>query len=102
MIVRVVPEGLAATSAAVEAITARLAAAHAAAAPVISVVAPPAADPVSLQAAATFSEQGSEHTAVGAKGAEVLGRAGFGVAEAGVNYTVGDALAASPYLASGG
>ncbi|WP_019728781.1 PE domain-containing protein, partial [Mycobacterium avium] len=36
MTLRVVPEGLAATSAAVEALTARLAAAHAAAAPAIT------------------------------------------------------------------
>ncbi|CAG7398529.1 PE family protein [Mycobacterium avium subsp. paratuberculosis] len=47
MTLRVIPEGLAATSAAVDAITAQLAAVHAAAAPVVSVVVPPAADPVS-------------------------------------------------------
>lgn len=46
MTLRVVPEGLAAASAAVEALTARLAAAHASAAPVITAVVPPAADPV--------------------------------------------------------
>ncbi|WP_460009822.1 PE domain-containing protein, partial [Mycobacterium avium] len=56
MTLRVIPEGLAATSAAVDAITAQLAAVHAAAAPVVSVVVPPAADPVSLAAAAVFSE----------------------------------------------
>ena len=48
MALEVVPEGLAAASAAVEALTARLAAAHAAAAPLITAVIPPAADPVSL------------------------------------------------------
>ena len=58
MTLRVVPEGLAAASAAVEAMTARLAAAHAAAAPAITAVVPPAADPVSLQTAAGFSAQG--------------------------------------------
>ena len=42
MTLRVVPEGLAATSAAVEALTAQLAAAHAAAAPAITAVVPPA------------------------------------------------------------
>ncbi|NOS21510.1 PE domain-containing protein, partial [Mycobacteroides abscessus] len=52
MNLNVVPEGLTATSAAVEALTARLAAAHAAAAPVIGAVVPPAADPVSLETAA--------------------------------------------------
>lgn len=55
MTLRVLPEGLAATSAAVEAVTAQLAAAHAVAAPVVSAVVPPAADPVSLGAAAVFS-----------------------------------------------
>ncbi|MDY6996886.1 MAG: PE family protein, partial [Actinomycetota bacterium] len=52
MTLRVMPEGLTAASAAVEALTARMAAAHAAAAPTISAVVPPAADPVSLQTAA--------------------------------------------------
>ena len=79
MTLRVVPEGLAATSAAVEALTARLAAAHAAAAPAITAVLPPAVDPVSLQTAAGFSAQGMEHAAVAAQGVEELGRAGVGV-----------------------
>ena len=64
MALQVVPEGLAAASAGVEALTARLAAAHAGAAPLITAVVPPAADPVSLQTAAGFSAQGSEHAAV--------------------------------------
>ncbi|CPZ53352.1 Probable PE family protein [Mycobacteroides abscessus] len=64
MNLNVVPEGLTATSAAVEALTARLAAAHAAAAPVIGAVVPPAADPVSLQTAAGFSARGIEHSGV--------------------------------------
>jgi hypothetical protein len=95
---RVIPEGLAATSAAVDAITAALAAAHAAAAPVVSLVVPPAADPVSLAAAAVFSERGSQHSAAAAKGVEVLGRAGLGVSLAGVGYAAGDAAGASTYL----
>ncbi|QLL07939.1 PE family protein [Mycobacterium vicinigordonae] len=98
MTLRAVPEGLAATSAAVEAIAARLAAMHASAAPVISMVLPPAVDPVSLQAALDFSEQGSQHQAALADGVEVLGRAGMGVAAAGESYAVGDAAAASAYL----
>ena len=101
MTLRVIPEGLAATSAAVDAITAQLAAAHAAAAPVVSVVAPPAADPVSLAAAAVFSERGSQHSAAAAKGVEVLGRAGLGVSVAGVSYAAGDAAGASTYLGAG-
>lgn len=97
MALRVVPEGLVATSAAVEAITAQLAAAHAAVAPVITAVVAPAVDPVSLQAATELSVQGSEHSAVAARAVEVLGRAGVGVVEAGLNYRAGDALAASAY-----
>ena len=101
MTLRVIPEGLAATSAAVDAITAQLAAAHAAATPVVSVVVPPAVDPVSLAAAAVFSERGSQHSAAAAKGAEVLGRAGMGVSLAGVGYAAGDAAGASTYLIAG-
>jgi hypothetical protein len=102
MTLQVVPEGLAAASAAVEALTARLAAAHAGAAPLITGVVPPAADPVSLQTAAGFSAQGSEHAAVAAQGVEELGRSGVGVAESGVSYATGDAAGASTYLVAGG
>ncbi|OBK20191.1 PE family protein [Mycobacterium asiaticum] len=101
MTLRVVPEGLAGTSAAVEAIAARLAAVHAAAAPVVSVVSPPGADPVSVQAALQFSEEGTQHETAVAAGVEVLGRAGVGVAAAGTSYAVGDAAAASTYLGTG-
>lgn len=102
MTLRVDPEGLAATSAAVEAIAARLAAVHEAAAPVISMVVPPAVDPVSVQAALDFSAHGSRHEAVVSDGVAVLGRAGIGVAAAGTNYAAGDAASASAYLGSGG
>lgn len=97
MTLRVVPEGLAAASAAVEALTARLAAAQTAAAPAITAVVPPAADPVSLQTAAGFSAQGVEHTIVAAQGAEELGRAGVGVGEAGASYLAGDIAASTRY-----
>lgn len=102
MVLRVVPEGLAATSAAVEAITAQLAATHAGAASTISGVVPPAADPVSIQAAAMFSARGSQHTSAACRGVEVLGRAGVGAAQAGASYVVGDAAAASTYAAPNG
>lgn len=101
MTLRVVPEGLAATGAAVEALTARSAATHAGAAPVISVVVPPAVGPVSLQTAAGFSAAGGEHAAVVAQGVEELGRSGVGVGESGISYATGDA-AASSYLIAGG
>src|SRR6202012_2588086 len=98
MTLRVVPEGLASASAGVEAIAARLGAAHAGAAPLITAVVPPAADPGPLQNAAGFSAQGSDHTTVAAEGVEELGRAGIGVGESGASYAAGDAAAAATYL----
>jgi len=98
MTLRVVPEGLAAACARVEALTARLAAAHANAVPLISAVVPPAVDPVSLQSAAGFSARGGQHAAVAAQGTEELGRSGIGVGESGVSYASGDAAGASSYL----
>lgn len=102
MTLRVIPEGLAATSAAVESLTARLAAAHAAAAPLITTVVPPAADPVSLQTAVGFSAQGAEHSTVSAQGVLELGRAGMGVGESGASYATGDAQAAGTYMMARG
>ncbi len=99
---RVVPEGLAAAGTAVEALTARLAAAHSAALPLITAVAPPAADPVSLQTAVGFSAAGNEHAVVAAQGVEELGRSGVGVGESGASYATGDAAAASSYGVTGG
>lgn len=99
---RVVPEGLAAASAAVEALTARLAAAHAGAAPAITAAVAPAADPVSLQSAVGFSALGSEHAAIAGEGVEELGRSGVAVGESGIGYAAGDAVAAATYLVSGG
>jgi hypothetical protein len=101
MTLRVVPEGLLTASAAIEALTARLAAAHAGAIPLITLVVPAAIDPVSLQSAAAFSIHGGEHAAVAAQGAEELGRAGVGVAESGASYAAGDAAAALSYLPVG-
>jgi hypothetical protein len=101
MTLRVVPEGLVAASAAVEALTARLATAHAAAAPAITAVIPPAVDAVSLQTAAGLSVHGTEHQAVAAHGVEELGRSGVGVGESGTSYATGDAMAASSYVIAG-
>ncbi|MGV0643640.1 PE family protein [Mycolicibacterium sp. XJ2546] len=101
MTLRVVPEGLTAASAAVEGLTARLAAAHAAAAPLVTTVVPPAADAVSLQTAVGFSTLGAQHNTMAAQGVEELGRAGVGVGESGASYAAGDAMAASSYLVSG-
>jgi len=101
MTLRVVPEGLTAAGSAVEALTARLAAAHAAAAPLVSTVLPPAGDPVSLQTAAGFSAHGTEHTALATQGVTELGRSGVGVGQSGASYATGDAVAASSYLIAG-
>lgn len=101
MTLRVVPEGLTAASAAVEGLTARLAAAHAAAAPLVTTVLPPAADTVSLQTAAGFSVHGAQHNTMAGQGVEELGRAGVGVGESAASYAAGDAMAASSYLVSG-
>jgi PE family len=101
MTLRVVPEGLAAASANIGALTAQLAAAHAGADPLITAVVPPAADPVSLQSAAAFSMRGGEHAIAAAQGVEELGRSGSGVGESGGSYAAGDAAAASSYLGAG-
>lgn len=98
MTLHVVPEGLAATAAALEELTARLTAVHAGAVPLVTAVTPPAADPVSLQAAAGLSAHGAAHAAVAAEGVVALGRSGIGVDEAGTSYATGDAAAASRYL----
>lgn len=102
MTLRVIPEGLASASAAVEALTARLAAAHAAATPLITAVVPPAADPVSLQTAAGFSAKGLEHAATAAQGVTELGRSGAAVGEAGTGYATTDAAASACYLTARG
>jgi hypothetical protein len=101
MTLRVVPEGLVGASAHIGMLTARLAAAQAGAAPLITAVVPAAADPVSLQTAAGFSLRGGQHAAVAAQGAEELGRSGVGVGESGASYAAGDAAAASSYLPAG-
>lgn len=101
MTLRVVPEGLAAAGSAVEALTARLAAAHAAAAPLVSTVVPPAVDAVSLQTAAGLSAHGTQHNTVAAQGVAELGRSGVGVGQSGTSYATGDAMAASTYLVAG-
>ncbi|GAY17435.1 PE family protein [Mycobacterium sp. shizuoka-1] len=102
MTLRVIPEGLAAAGVAVEALTARLAAAHAAALPLITAVMPPAADPVSLQTAAGFSARGGEHAATSAQGAVELGRSGAAVTASGAGYAASDASAAASYLIARG
>jgi hypothetical protein len=99
---REVPEGLTAASAAMEALASRMAAAHTGAAPAVTAVIPPAADAVSLQTAAGFSARASQQQAVAAQAVEDLGRSGVGVGDAGISYATGDGLAASSYLIARG
>ncbi|MGE2731991.1 PE family protein [Mycolicibacterium vaccae] len=102
MTLRVVPEGLVAAAAAVEALAARMAAVHAGAAPALTAVLPPAADAVSLQTAAAFSAAGAEHQTIAAQGVTELGRSGVGVGESAASYAGGDAMAATSYLIARG
>jgi hypothetical protein len=102
MTLRVVPEGLAAAGAEVAALTARLAAAHAAAAPLITAVVPPGSDPVSVQTAGGFSAQGLEHAATATQGVAELGRSGAAVTESGAGYAATDAAAAGSYVIARG
>ncbi|MEZ0340414.1 PE family protein [Mycobacterium sp. pV006] len=102
MTLRVVPEGLTAASAAVEALAARMAAVHAAAAPAVTAVIPPAADAVSLQTAAGFSAAGAQHQTVATQGVTELGRSGVGVGESAASYASGDAMAATSYMIARG
>ncbi|KZS58367.1 PE family protein [Mycobacterium ostraviense] len=102
MTLRVVPEGLAGAAAAAEALSARLAAAHAAAAPLITGVVAPAADPVSLATAAELSACGVQHVGIATEGVEELARSGVRIGEAGVSYAAGDATAALMYAPAAG
>ena len=102
MTLRVVPEGLAAAAAAVEALTARLSAAEAGATAITSSVVPPAADPVSIMAATGLSACGAQHAAIANLGVAELGRSGVGVGETAVSYATGDAQAAATYIISSG
>lgn len=101
MTLRVIPEGLAGAGAAIDALTARLTAANTVAAPLITAVVPPAADPVSLQSAEGFNVRGGEHAATVAQAAAELGRAGIAVDESGVGYAARDAAAAGSYHLAG-
>lgn len=102
MTLRVVPEGLAATAAEVEALTARLAAAHTGAAAMTTAVVAPAVDPVSLQNAAALNAHAAQHNTMAVAGVANLGRAGLGVGQSGISYATGDAEAATVYLLTGG
>ncbi|ERG69180.1 PE family protein [Segniliparus rugosus] len=96
---RVVPEGLEAVAATIEAVTAQLLAAQAQAGSVVSAIVPPAADPVSVEAAVGLAAHGAQQRAVEADGSQELGRSGLGVEQAAASYREGDALAVARYVA---
>lgn len=102
MTLQVLPEGLTAASAAVEALAGKMASIHAAAAPAVTAVVPPASDAVSLQTATGFSAAGAQHQAMAAQGVAELGRSGLGVGESAASYVSGDAMAASTYVIARG
>ncbi len=102
VMLRVIPEGLAGASAAVAGLTARLAAAHAVAAPAITAVIPPTGGPGSVRNAGGVRAGGVEHSAMAPESSGGLGRSRVGVGEAGISYTVGDEAAAAGYGAFGG
>ncbi|GAT10750.1 PE family protein [Mycolicibacterium novocastrense] len=79
-----------------------MAAAHAAAAPAVTAVIPPAVDAVSIQTAVSLSAHGAQHNTMAALGVEELGRSGVGVGQSGTSYATGDAAAAASYLVAGG
>ncbi len=87
----VVPEGLAAHSAAVEALTTSA-----------GLNVSPTADPVSLSTAARFSSAGGEHAIVAGQGVQELGRSGVGVGESRTTVMPPVIGAAASYLIGGG
>jgi PE family len=102
MTLRKVPEGLADESAGVKALTARLVPADADAAPWVTAVATPAADPVSVQDAAVSFAAGGEHTAMAAHGGKEVGYSGLGAGASGTRYAIGGAAGASSDPIAGG
>jgi hypothetical protein len=99
---RVVPEGLAATSAAVGSLAVRLAAAEINVASLTSRLVPPATDSVSPYTAAGSSAHCDVRPVVAAHGVEELRRSSVGPDESGASYVTGDAAVAASYPVTGG
>lgn len=98
----VTPEALLGASGQVEALTARMIAAHAAHAGVTMAILPPGSDATSVKIAAALIGHSAAHEASAAMGNEELLRSGLGVAESGVSYLAGEAQGATAYGAAGG
>lgn len=95
-----IARALAAATAALEGLIARLVTANAGAAPLVRAVVPSAAHPASLRCAPEFSVHGGEHEGLrkASAGAEL---SGVLVAESGISCTTGEAAAAATYLIAG-
>ncbi|OSC41056.1 PE family protein [Mycobacterium decipiens] len=102
MTLRLEPEGLAAAGAALAAVTTWLATGHVASLPVLTGAVSTAANPVLRGIATVLGAWDDERAAIATNAIEELGRSGVGVAESGVSYAVGDAVAASTYVGWGG
>lgn len=98
----VTPEALAAASAQVTALTARLIGTGAAQTVANGIIGPAGSDISSIRTAAFLKAKGAEHDAMAAMGNSQLALSSYGVAESGSSYTIGEAEAVSIYTAAGG
>lgn len=102
MQVDVVPEGLAAASAQVAALTARLVGTNAAHAVATGAILPPGADAVSVKTAASLVAEGVAHQAMAGLGNTQLASSSEGVGESGLGYALVDGIQAGAYGVSAG
>lgn len=102
MLVDVTPEALAAASAQVAALTARLLGTNAAHAVATGAILPPGADAVSVKTAASLVAEGVSHQAMAGMGNTQLAASSEGVGESGIGYTLVDDIQAGAYGASAG
>lgn len=98
----VTPEAMAAASAQVAALTARLIGAGAAQTVANGIIGPAGSDISSVRTAAYLKAKGLEHDAMATMGNAELAQSSYGVAESGVSYAIGEAEAVSIYTAAGG
>ena len=98
----VTPEALAAASAQVTALTARLIGSGAAQTVANGIIGPPGSDISSVRTAAFLKAKGAEHDAMATMGNAQLALSSYGVAESGTSYAIGEGEAVSIYTAAGG
>lgn len=98
----VTPEALAAASAQVTALTARLIGTGAAQTVANGIIGPAGSDISSIRTAAFLKAKGAEHDAMATGGNAQLALSSYGVAESGISYTIGEAEGVAIYTAAGG